>query len=756
MKYKDIKTIADFAKGIDTKKADETFKAIQELAYGGDFHFSDIAKLVEQPATKKVEDIMKPVPSEPGDRLPHYKLEVPADFLRWKKNKIDGEILLGNGKQEVDMKIYLSDFLSDLGDNCIFEKGSTGCGGTTLALNQNDRHVIVAMPTRNTVQSKEVIRGKDNNIIGKRNDVFCIWGGHNDHFEDLAAYLEKKKTFNEKVKIVCTYDQIGKLYNRLMGRDNMGNINHGMQRLAYNPLNWWLYIDEMHEVINAYQGERRESIRQMLDLIKVVKHVVFITATPLKEEFFFSQIFDQEGRFKVVKVDFPEWTKMKPQIVRRQTPKVVYDVGKEMKAYLKNEGNLFEAPLNAHVFVNSLDVIISILRRIDYLANLERIRIVCGQGDDNNQIKLVRFIEKEVAKMVKEGKEIPNKSYLDDVIDGKVSPISSINDSPKKINFYTSTAFCGADIFDKNEQIYVVTVSSRKHTYYDISTTFLQIIGRVRDCKNPTVFYYYDKNAYKDNDKEWFKKHLHNIEEGQKTLLSGSKDSLMLWYEQGFLEENYITKRIDSEGNPYFVDDELLRFKDKINWEVFNDQLSTEVNMNATFIQCGISVKTKAAKEVQEVQEVQERFRNPAKRGTFEEKITQYYQLRDKGEAHGVDGEVVASLEKLYPEYRDIYDLYTFDEIKKAGFTLRSVIGERGTLLAKRKLEKRKGDIIALLNSVGVSPGAELDSKKKKAAEKAIMDGFGFKKFKLQDVFKVQSVQRKVKGKNTRITIIEG
>ena len=756
MKNKDIKTIADFAKGIDTKKSDETFKTIQEIAIGGGYHFSDIAKLVKQPEPKKVEEIMKPVPPEPGDRLPHYKVEVPKEYLVWKKNKIDGEILLGSKKEEVDMKIYLSDFLSDLGDNCIFEKGSTGCGGTTLALNQNDRNVVVAMPTRNTVQSKEVIRDKHNNIIGKRDDVFCIWGGHNDHLKQLAAHLEKKKTFHEKVKIVCTYDQIGKLYNRLMGRNEDGSINQSTQRLAYNYLDWWLYIDEMHEVINAYQGERREPIRQMLDLIKVVKHVVFITATPLKEKYFFSQIFDQEGRFKVVKVVFPEWATMKIDVEKIQRPNVIQEIGKEMKAYLRNEGNLFEYQLNAHVFVNSLDVIISVLRRIDYLDNIERIRIVCGQGDDSNQIKLVRFIEKEVAKMVKEGKEIPNKSYLDDVIDGKVSPISSINDSPKKINFYTSTAFCGADIFDKNAQIYVVTVSSRKHTYYDISTTFLQIIGRVRDCKNPTVFYYYDKNAYKDNDKEWFKKHLHNIEEGQKTLLSGSKDSLMLWYEQGFLEENYITKRIDSEGNPYFVDDELLRFKDKINWEVFNDQLSTEVNMNATFIQCGISVKTKAAKEVQEVQEVQERFRNPAKRGTFEEKITQYYQLRDKGEAHGVDGEVVASLEKLYPEYRDIYDLYTFDEIKKAGFTLRSVIGERGTLLAKRKLEKRKGDIIALLNSVGVSPGAELDSKKKKAAEKAIMDGFGFKKFKLQDVFKVQSVQRKVKGKNTRITIIEG
>jgi len=753
MENKDILKIADLAKEFGKYDSDELYKMVEQLAFSKSISIADLAKTFARPTAKTVEELAKPVAKQEGDRLPHYEITPPIEFLNWKKREIDRQILVGQDIKDIDTKIYLSDFLSDLGDNCIFEKGSTGCGGTTLALNQNDRHVIIAMPTRNTVQSKEVVRDKDNNIIGNNRDLFCIWSGHNDRMEDLKKYLDKVKLFRQKVKIVCTYDQVGRLYDRLMCGDGEGNLANGSNRLAYTPLNWWLYIDEMHEVINAYQGDRRESIRQMLDLIKVAKHVVFITATPLKEEFFFSQIFDQEGRFKVVRVIFPKWTQLKPQIVRRQTPKVVQEVAKEMKAYLKNEGNLFEAPLNAHIFVNSLDVIISILRRLDYLSNYDKIRIVCGQGDDRNQGKLITFVRKEVAKKTKEGATIPNRAFFDDVIDQKVSLISSINDSPNKINFYTSTAFCGADIFDQKAQIYVVSVSSRKPTFYDISTTFLQIIGRVRDSKNPKIVYYYDSNPYQDTDKKEFVNYMKGIEDGQKKLLEASPETLKAWEKQGFLESNYITKRVDGDGNISYVDDELLRFKDKINWEVINLQLSTAANMAAAFTQNGMGVTDEAV--INEDQEVKERFQNPTKRGTFKEKITQYFQLRDSG-AHGVDGAVVASLEKQYPEYRDIYDLYSFDELKQKKFVFRDIVGARGMVLEKRKLEKKKGEIISRLNLLGVAPGAELNSKKKKATEKDIIETFGFKKFKVQDVFKTETIVKKIMGKAQRLTIIKG
>jgi hypothetical protein len=554
------------------------------------------------------------------------------------------------------------------------------------------------------------------------------------------------------VKIVCTYDQLGRLYDRLMCGDGNGNVAHGSKALAYNPLNWWLYIDEMHEVINAYQGERRESIRQMLDLVKVAKHVIFITATPLKEEYFFSQIFDQPNRFKVVKVRFPEWTQMKPQIVRRKTDKVIVSVAKEMKVYLKDEENLFHVPLNAHIFVNSLDMIISFLRRVDYLKNIDKIRIVCGQNDDRNVSKIVSFIKKEVQKKEKEGSIIPNKDIVDDILEGKVIPISSINDDPVRINFYTSTAFCGADIFDQKAQIYVVSTQSRKQTFYDISTTFLQIIGRVRDSKNPKIIYYYDNNPYQDKDKDEFLKEMETRKELQNSLLNLSPAALRLAEKDGTAEKNYITRRVDRHGNVTFVDDELLRFKDKLNWEVLNLQLSTATNMVAAFTRNNMNVSEECV--IKEDEEAKQRFQNPTKRGTFEEKITQYYSLRNKG-AHGTDGAVVEMLEKQYPEYKDIYDLYTLDEIKETGFVARAVIGERGILLEQRKLAKYKGNIIESLKLFDVVPGAQIDSKKKKAAEKDIMTKYGLKKFKIQDVFKVTSKVVNVNGKSKRLTIVE-
>ena len=746
MKIDDIKAFCN----VDP---DELFRMTQRLAVSQKVDFRhEIAKMLVRPERKTVDELMKPVQKVDGDRLPHYEITPPEDFIRWKMFKVQSQVISGHGINDIDCRIYLSEFLSDLGDNCIFEKGSTGCGGTTLTLNQNDRHVIIAMPTRNTVQSKEVTRDQNNTITGKRNDVFCIWSGHNDKAEELKGYLDRIKVYGEKVKIVCTYDQLGRLYDRLMCGDGNGNVAHGSKALAYNPLNWWLYIDEMHEVINAYQGERRESIRQMLDLVKVAKHVIFITATPLKEEYFFSQIFDQPNRFKVVKVRFPEWTQMKPQIVRRKTDKVIVSVAKEMKVYLKDEENLFHVPLNAHIFVNSLDMIISFLRRVDYLKNIDKIRIVCGQNDDRNVSKIVSFIKKEVQKKEKEGSIIPNKDIVDDILEGKVIPISSINDDPVRINFYTSTAFCGADIFDQKAQIYVVSTQSRKQTFYDISTTFLQIIGRVRDSKNPKIIYYYDNNPYQDKDKDEFLKEMETRKELQNSLLNLSPAALRLAEKDGTAEKNYITRRVDRHGNVTFVDDELLRFKDKLNWEVLNLQLSTATNMVAAFTRNNMNVSEECV--IKEDEEAKQRFQNPTKRGTFEEKITQYYSLRNKG-AHGTDGAVVEMLEKQYPEYKDIYDLYTLDEIKETGFVARAVIGERGILLEQRKLAKYKGNIIESLKLFDVVPGAQIDSKKKKAAEKDIMTKYGLKKFKIQDVFKVTSKVVNVNGKSKRLTIVE-
>ncbi len=62
-------------------------------------------------------------------------------------------------------------------------------------------------------------------------------------------------------------------------------------------------------------------------------------------------------------------------------------------------------------------------------------------------------------------------------------PRSSTLSAPKKINFITSTAFEGADLYDENGRTYIISDSSKSHTLVDISTSFQQIIGRIRDSK---------------------------------------------------------------------------------------------------------------------------------------------------------------------------------------------------------------------------------------------------------------------------------
>lgn len=60
-------------------------------------------------------------------------------------------------------------------------------------------------------------------------------------------------------------------------------------------------------------------------------------------------------------------------------------------------------------------------------------------------------------------------------------PISSTTDPVKTINFYTSTCFEGCDILDKNGRTFIICDPNRPNTLLDISTSMLQISGRIRN-----------------------------------------------------------------------------------------------------------------------------------------------------------------------------------------------------------------------------------------------------------------------------------
>lgn len=61
--------------------------------------------------------------------------------------------------------------------------------------------------------------------------------------------------------------------------------------------------------------------------------------------------------------------------------------------------------------------------------------------------------------------------------------ISTPGDPAKPINFYTSTCFEGCDILDENGRTFIVCDPHRPNTLLDISTSMLQICGRIRNSR---------------------------------------------------------------------------------------------------------------------------------------------------------------------------------------------------------------------------------------------------------------------------------
>lgn len=123
---------------------------------------------------------------------------------------------------------------------------------------------------------------------------------------------------------------------------------------------------------------------------------------------------------------------------------------------------------NYHIFLNSVEDIASIIRTAKLAP--DNTRVICSQSED--------VIQKNLDKL-------PNGFT-----------ISKALDELKPISFYTSTCFEGQDIIDNNGRTFIVS-SGKEHTMMDISTSFIQICGRIRESKyRSEIVHFYSVNRY--------------------------------------------------------------------------------------------------------------------------------------------------------------------------------------------------------------------------------------------------------------------
>lgn len=403
---------------------------------------------------------------------------------------------------------YLSDILNELPKNCIFDKGATGAGGTTIALTENNNTIIC-------VPFTELITNKINQINSNQTNLypykaFGLYGGVK--VSDLKDYLNSNEEYK---KIIVTYDSLPKLMEYI------------------DPADYNLLIDEFH-ILTQHYLFRDKAVKGVLKSFNSFKSFTFMTATTVKDEYSLIELKNVD----VVNTDWENPTIV--EFVPTKCKSIMGTVTRVIRGQIDGKGLIQDA--NLHIFCNSVDFIKTIIKQ-------------CKLDDTNCRVIYGKNNKTKVG--IKNG---------------------TTSDPVKLINFYTSTVFEGADIYDEKAITIVVSDVTKEHSLLDISTQITQIAGRVRNSKYADkVYHFFNTNKFLDNN-------FITSEEFKEKVINDMKDEL--------LDVDYINKSINrdklAEGMNYLVyeeDTDLYQVdENRINWEVRNFEIlrgiyKTKVNV---------------------------------------------------------------------------------------------------------------------------------------------------------------------------------
>ena len=247
--------------------------------------------------------------------------------------------------------IYLSDFLTEIPANCLFNKKQTGCGATELAI-RNSIPTIIAMPYVALVKNKTIYRKDDISVLG-------VYEGIQE--QDIIDYAKS----HSPLKIAVTYDSLPRTIRAL-------------ETAGFNPYkDLFLLVDEWHVLFNSYSF-RHTAIKNLLAEAAKFDRATYMTATPIEQEY----VLEELKHLPVCEINWPHLIEV--NIRSRQTSKPAHYIVKECRKVLDSR-----LEHNLHIFVNSVEFIAKVID----LAKLtpEQVKVVCsvsGDNGENNQRKL--------------------------------------------------------------------------------------------------------------------------------------------------------------------------------------------------------------------------------------------------------------------------------------------------------------------------------------------------------------------------------
>lgn len=235
-----------------------------------------------------------------------------------------------------------------LPENCILDKGITGCGATTLAI-ENDRSTLIAAPTVNLIKNK----------TQEHPDLLGVYGDVRN--QEITDYLKT----HDRWKIMATYDAVPRVVD-VAGAE------------IYSKA--FLLVDEYHRLLFDYSF-RHSAIAGLLEQAPRFASKTFLSATPIEQEF----LLDELQGIPQVKIIWPSAEPMQVRLWEEASPLAAV-------VTLCKNAIARQVDFNLHFFVNSVTFIGKVIRHAKLTP--EQVRIVCstsGESYDRNKEKIDGF-----------------------------------------------------------------------------------------------------------------------------------------------------------------------------------------------------------------------------------------------------------------------------------------------------------------------------------------------------------------------------
>lgn len=520
----------------------------------------------------------------------------------------------------------------------ILNKGVTGCGATSVAI-QDEHKTIICSPRINLIKNKV---GQHEGLLGVFGDV------KND---EIMAYLEKAET----PKIMVTYDSMPRL-----------------AKLIDDKSDWRVVIDE-YQYLLIDSGFRSDKAIALLDVLNEFDYVTYLSATPIADKYI-----QEMEQFKDVPYTELVWGDRVERIYveREVSAKPIDNAIKIVRNYqngnFPSEGEAISK--ECVIFLNSVTNIANIVRQTKLPP--EDVNIIVADTEENR--KLVRQI---------------GKGY-------DIGAIPLEGEPHKMFTFCTSTAFAGCDFYSTCASTFVISDNKKVHTSIDIATELAQIAGRQRLACNPfrkTIVFIYNVDIGESNADVYKEAIEQKLEKSIK--MAEWKNGAPDYFKKDVIKETSEMQNIKKYSESYVRYDEKSDSFTVNRWAYLNELFAYDVQhenyQDSIIVKKQLEESGFGIKGEEKRSDYKEQLKCILVKEGFADRIKRYCELRQLKETNPyyIADEI---MERQYEGLKLYYDRLGFERIRALGFKEKDLKNELERCYRENDIKRKFREVFAV------------------------------------------------------------